>query len=539
MPSPLCHWTMHVVQPDYDALPDSLPLEHGTLDSSDPETYEQWPEGWKMVSYPERLRNALERNDFSNIPVDRLPAAIPETLRVAERYPGDLARESLGFAIMSRNLELLLELLKSNHTAATRDIDVFHLATSYLDGSKTCCDILNTICGHVSVRRHYTNNLGHTVLDNLMIAIVKGHTSCAPDKVDEAFKRYDRFAGEEVDICGRWDADSDCVRELLARGIHRIPFKWKHKFCHTSIQTICHSIITIWRAGYQPDINTCSGLFVRRCSQPHCGLKMQMTPLHTLVLVALQLASHGCEEEDLFGVVAVLLCLLKYGANPSLQSTLSIRSLVGGKDPNNDEEELDHCEHESVDPLQLARRTYSLRKAEWTEKVHLGWKTFCEVLQYSQRIWARRDSQRALGSEDEEEEGVDAEGVREGEGAVSRICSMCLYDPRTNYLGKDGRLGLLWSAMNAELVTYRRLQVGHPWMSHRINLEGMLESLQKNCAPDMLLVREHMMKPSCSCGSFMKACYDDCISPEDACASYFSNMEDWSRTTFLSRRDEE
>lgn len=110
---------------------------------------------------------------------------------------------------------------------------------------------------------HYTNDRGHTVLDNLMIAILKGHTSCTPGQVDNAFKGQVRFSGEEVDICGRWDADSGCIRELLAKGIHRIPFQWEHKFCHTSIQTICHSIMTIWGTEHAPNINAYSGLFIK------------------------------------------------------------------------------------------------------------------------------------------------------------------------------------------------------------------------------------------------------------------------------------
>lgn len=393
VPSPLCRWTIHVVGRAYEGLPDPPLLEHGMMDPTDPETYQQWPQEWTILSHSEKMRNALESNDFSHIPTDQLPAAIPEALQVAKRNPRDFARESLGFAIMSRNSEMVSDLLhltlntprleNADLEIMLEGIDVFHLATSYLDGSKTCCEIVNLISSCVPLGKHYTNDLGHTVLDSLMITIVKGHSSCAPDQLDDAFKGQNRFAGEEVDICGRWDADSDCIRELLAKDIHHIPFQWKHKFCHTSIQAICHSIITIWGAESAPDINTRSGLFVRRCSQPDCGLKMQMTPLHALVLVMLQLSSHGGEEEDLFGAVAVLLCLLRYGANPSLRSVLSITSLIGADPSDNCSRELDRCEHEAIDPLQLASAIYSLRNTEWTERVRLGWRTCCEILRYS------------------------------------------------------------------------------------------------------------------------------------------------------------
>lgn len=503
-PSPLCHWAIHLQERSYEPLPDPPLLEHDAMDPANPDTFQEWPREWMVPSYPEKLRNALESNDFSNIPTEKLPAAIPEALQSARGDPCDLAAESLGFAIMSRNEDMVFEALKVRSKIASLGIDVCHLATSYLDGSKACCGILYTIGMLVPLRQYYTNDLGHTVLDNLMIAILKGHTSCAPGQVDNAFKGQARFAGEEVDICGRWDADSDCIRELLAKGIHRIPLQWKHKFCHTSVQTICHCITAIWGSFSAPNINTCSGLFVKRCSQPLCGLKMQMTPLHTLVLVMWQLSSHGCEEEDLFGAVAVLLCLLRYGSDPCAQSTLSLTSLIGATPSKDRDNDADTCEHEPLDPLELANAIYSLKCTEWTEKVRLGWRTFYEILRYSQQ-------------------------TEEGDSDLP-VCWSCEDGNREIFRANDGRLGIIWSAINTELITYRRLHVGDPWMSANINLDGMLEGLVKGCAPVFPLVRDNMMKPRCCCGSFHG---DDGMDPSDACAFYFSNMEDWSRSTFL------
>ncbi|KAL3422710.1 hypothetical protein PVAG01_06866 [Phlyctema vagabunda] len=60
-----------------------------------------------------------------------------------------------------------------------------------------------------------------------MISILKAHTNCPPWTVDDNFTRSKRFMGEEVDICGRWDADSPCIRELFATGHSTIPFNWK------------------------------------------------------------------------------------------------------------------------------------------------------------------------------------------------------------------------------------------------------------------------------------------------------------------------
>jgi hypothetical protein len=194
------------------------------------------------------------------------------------------------------------------------DIFPLHLASSYLDGAKTCCKVFDQIVlgmptGEASVRKLYVNHLNHTVLDNLMIAILKAHTSCTPVMVDEAFKKENRFAGEEVDICGRWDADSGCIRQLQASGNPTIPRSWKHMFCHTSAQAITHCIGTLFGPHWAPDINTPSGIFHKRCLNETCGLKLQLKPLHTLVVTAVYLAQLGSDGETLFGMIACLLCL--------------------------------------------------------------------------------------------------------------------------------------------------------------------------------------------------------------------------------------
>ena len=64
----------------------------------------------------------------------------------------------------------------------------------------------------------------HTVLDSLMITILKSHTSVTPGVVDDALRSEKRFIPEDIGICGRWDADSNCIRAHLAEGESTIPF---------------------------------------------------------------------------------------------------------------------------------------------------------------------------------------------------------------------------------------------------------------------------------------------------------------------------
>lgn len=183
------------------------------------------------------------------------------------------------------------------------------IATSYLDGARTCCNMFGIVSTYFSGARMtevYVNELGHTIIDNLLISILKSHSSAKPFVVDQAWKDNPRFCGEEVDICGRWDADSPCVRQQYANGNPTTPIDWKHKFCHTSIQTIRHCLIALFkRAPKRLVRETVSGLYVHRCFD--CGVKLQSHVLHSLVITAYHLPSKGCQDEDMFGMLACLL----------------------------------------------------------------------------------------------------------------------------------------------------------------------------------------------------------------------------------------
>lgn len=90
--------------------------------------------------------------------------------------------------------------------------------------SESCCDVVYALADWITgaqVYNTYVNEHGHTILDNLMISIIKSHTSAKPVVVDDNFKDVARFVGEEVDICGRWDADSLAYASFMPTAIYR------------------------------------------------------------------------------------------------------------------------------------------------------------------------------------------------------------------------------------------------------------------------------------------------------------------------------
>ena len=550
-PSSLCRWSIHCKPIYYRRIPSPPPSAPENVNLQDEERWPEWSASSGPMHFTEKLCDNLESNNFSTITVDKLPIAVNQIASAARRSPRELAIEALGFTIMARNVELL-------HLEDGIDLDFsglypFHLAISYLDGAKTCCCVLEWLEAYrpLSLRKLYVNDLGHTILDQLMIAILKAHTSCLPSVVDVHFKKDKRFAGEDVDICGRWDADSDCIRTLLANGIAGIPFEWKHMFCHTSVQTICHCIGLVFGPPWGPNINTPSGLFLRHCSS--CGLKLQLLPLHTLVLVGLHLCQSGCKNENLFGILACLLCMLSNGANPLLKATISMQAYLS-------DDGVTDCNHEEMDPAEFAERLFISSPSMASGELRIGWQVVCQVLKRSRSTWNAKFSRRrsaldegesydendstsesgdgamSIDYEDSKNSSEDGMNVEEDESGENPRCHRCLRD-EDHFFGRSKVLASLWASIQTELLTYRRLQEGDGWISHNFDMNALNESLDRGNKLDIALVRKEMMKPYCWGGEFPGA-LPACPFLEDVAAYYFSNLEEWNRSTFLTTYDE-
>ena len=536
-PSSLCRWSIHCKTLIYARIPSPPRSAPDNVNLQDEESWPEWSASSGPIDFTEKLCDNLESNNFSTITVDKLPIAVNQIAGAARRSPEELAIEALGFTIMGRNAELLEEYLEDDAIdLESSGLYPFHLAISYLDGAKTCCDILERLEGYrpLSLRKLYVNDFGHTVLDQLMIAILKAHTSCLPSVVDVHFKKDKRFAGEDVDICGRWDADSDCIRTLLANGIAGIPFEWKHMFCHTSVQTICHCMGLVFGPRWGPDINTPSGLFLRHCSS--CGLKLQLLPLHTLVLVGLHLSQSGCENENLFGILACLLCVLSNGANPLLKATISMQAFLT-------DDGVTDCNHEEMDPAEFAERLFISSPSMGSSELRIGWQVVCQVLKHSRSTWDAKKYCDESDSSSDSGDGamsIDCEHSKTSSGDEMRLeeesgenprCFRCLYGA-DHFFGRSKVLASLWASIQTELLTYRRLQEGDGWISHNFDMNALNESLDRGNKLDIALVRKEMMKPYCWGGEFPGAT-PACPIIDDVANYYFSNLEDWNRTTFL------
>jgi hypothetical protein len=522
-PSPWCYWTIHEV---FDGPKYSVAGE--------------------AAQFRQKLKEALESSDFSTFKPTSLPVALPQVLKQTEKSPNEFFKEAFGFAIMGRDEDLVKSTCAE---VLEQDLDFdglfpYHLATSYLDGSRTCCNIFSMLVSRLAPwgwsDYGFTNSLGHSVLDNLMITILRSHTSLKPNEIDDTWDQETWFVGQEVDICGRWDADSECVRRLYARGRTTIPFSWKHKFCHTSAQTICHCINVIAKET-GPCRGFCkeSGLFLKHCSG--CGLKLQLYPLHTLVLVAFHLAQHGCEGEDLFGILACLLCILRCGANPLRTADISL-SILQIRDDSSP------CDHMELSPGSLAETLESFFSSTWSKEISVGWQIIRFVLNSATEEWTciqkifngdKWDTHITTDGSELNEDAMDMDSDAyahmanlEGEAWDSFEQCEC---SEGNFFGKSRVLGVLWAAVQTELLTYRRRKEDDPWTSDHFNMQDLLLSLKTRGQVGVKLVQDNMMKSYCECGVFTRGMVYCATTMEDACAFPFGNLEDedCGRTTFI------
>ncbi|KAF5590999.1 ACB 4-hydroxyacetophenone monooxygenase [Fusarium subglutinans] len=441
---------------------------------------------------------------------------------------------------LSSDLELLDQLCEQNGFDPPQGIEALHplhLAAAFLDGGNQCCGVFTDLFQILSPTFAFYRNIdghGHTILDALIVTVLRSHTSIQPGDVSYGFHSPNRFPGEENDICGRWDAEAPIVRELFEQGYARIPTRWKHPFCHTAVQAVCHSIIAIFASPASPNIDTPSGLFVRRCTT--CGLELKLGPIHTLVIVAFYLAQLGMPGETLFGALAMLTCLTALGADVTTKANISVEGILRSSDGG-------ECRHTLLSPLELMKAIPEGVIEAWSECCQIGWGCLTEVLVLvaSERDQERGSrSQASVGPVGDEWSGTPASS--HSESSAHDSCWVIFQEEcHDNWLKlpcNGPRIGLLWASIQTELLTYRRVRDGDSWISEKFSMKALNTWLKaEHTELSMPLVQNRIFKVHTRCGWFGKALEFLCPTAEDVCTKYFMNMEIDSKTSYIEQPD--
>jgi hypothetical protein len=535
MKGKLCKWTIHVRSDLWVYLPDSAPSAEQNAT----------PEDAQHPTYEQRLHEAMRSNDFSAVTEEDLPLSLKRMSEIVAKSPTQIFQESVKFAIISRNIELLDEMLSRRDLGEhnMNAIAPLHLALTYLDGSRSCCAIFRMLL-HASktmkISLRAPGPSGLSLFDCIMIHILRNHTTMPPGVVNGDTLGEKTYGGEEVDACGRWDPASDVYRLLSQTGLP-IPPSWRHKFCYTSIQSICHCLLALgdWGAF------TSGSLFLRRCF--HCGLKMALPPIHILVLTAWHVLILGTHDEDLFGMICVLLCVATSDPPRRLSelSELPFRSaqVAPANFTSEPPVEQDNCEHESLWPSELARKLMTLSLQDLQPRAMHGWSVFCRILEQieGQYRWvslgvvpanytlAARDG----ADEDERLLFVFFEETTEDVSWKGYDFSWCGHfdvDQGLSF-GRDNLLGHLWAAIQADILSHRRRQVGDAWTSEHLSIT-VIEAFLNSQDPTLLpVVSLGGLSRYCVCGK-----YDgDVYIPrrEQLCGEHLGNLDDGNMAAYV------
>ncbi|KAF5699262.1 hypothetical protein FMUND_14842 [Fusarium mundagurra] len=531
-PTQLCNWSIHF----------SPKSHYGTANymAATTSTDSQLPAEPQPRSFVDSLHESMILNNFTTTPKADLPLAFDLITRSLEEHPASLQLDAWKLAIMAGNRDLLDQLCEENGFDPPEGIQALHplhLAAAFLDGGNQCCGVFTDLLQILSPTFAFYHNIdshGHTILDALVVTVLRSHTSIQPGDVSYGFHSPNRFPGEENDVCGRWDPETPTVRELFKQGCARIPTRWKHPFCHTAVQAVCHSLVSIFASPASPNIQTQSGLFVRRCTT--CGLELKLGPLHTVVVVAFYLAQLGMPGETLFGALAVMTCLIALGADVSIKENISVEEILKSSDAG-------ECRHTLLSPLELMKAIPRGVIESWSESCRIGWGCLTGVLALTISDWEQEKSLRWQGSASP----LGDEWLRTPASIFSdfsahdscwEIFQEECHDNWLNLSCSGPRIGLLWASIQTELLTYRRVMDGDPWISENFSMKAVKAWLEaEDTKLSMPLVQNGMFKVHTRCGWFGKASEFLCPTAEDVCTKYFMNMNIDSRTSYIEQPD--
>jgi hypothetical protein len=242
------------------------------------------------------------------------------------------------------------------------------------------------------------------------------------------------------------------------------------------------------------------------------------------VLTAFQLARNGCNQEDLFGVLALLLCLLSLGANPCTTAHISISALL-------DIESEERCTHGELSPADLAEQVPEAMTSTWPLLARRGWQLFCFVLRKSHHERSLEDLECQEQGQDLFYDPISWQHIDEVDQSFSDTCQNHWAVELPARFGKSKVLGHIWASIQAELLSYRRLEETDSWTSEYFDMEELLTRLEGGDDISLGYLKQDMLKPYCRCGKYEG--YSDTVFREQTAKYYFSNLDDYERLTAI------
>jgi len=220
-----------------------------------------------------------------------------------------------------------------------------------------------------------------------------------------------------------------------------------------------------------------------------------------------------------------LLCLLSHGADPCATADISIEALL-------DIESRERCAHKALSPSDLAEQVPEAITSTWPLSARRGWQLFCLVLRNSHHERSLENLEDLEHEQNPSFRSISWRPIDEVDKLFPATCSEHWETETPSHFGKSPDLGHIWAAVQAELLSYRRLTTTDPWTSEYFDIEELLESLEVGNGISLGYLKQDMLKPYCRCGRYEDSWFGFVVREQTA-KYYFANLDDYTRLTAI------
>ncbi|KAK1480391.1 hypothetical protein CTAM01_14438 [Colletotrichum tamarilloi] len=118
-PTQICRWAIHQSDlVEYEPLPSTPREEQADFDLGDQSSWTEWPDSRRSQSYQSSIHETFINNRFSTTAPEEVPIACEVVSEVISTSDMPLALDSLAFAIMAGNIELISKTLSEMRLSA-------------------------------------------------------------------------------------------------------------------------------------------------------------------------------------------------------------------------------------------------------------------------------------------------------------------------------------------------------------------------------------------------------------------------------------
>jgi hypothetical protein len=243
------------------------------------------------------------------------------------------------------------------------------------------------------------------------------------------------------------------------------------------------------------------------------------------------LATQGTKDEDLFGILACALCLISRGFDPSKTADISVTALLDIDAPPG-------CNHEKLTAAGLAGKILAQGIVKlWSAKLQSGWNVLFGVLYRCEKAHGKLD--------DDERRESNAADYRDNSSKMTDSspdqqdvnCYIDDFEPAL-YFQRQKDLSTLWASVQAELLSYRRLDNDHDWLSKDFSMDAIQEQLNQNEDLAVGYSRRNLLRAHCVChGDFGDFNDVDLVPLSRAIDPDLANLDIWGRATYSNIPD--